>query len=115
MDTWQRGTPIVAETLTDNRTFNCWSRGNVHITQGIPLDYISGIVTLNSSPVEGAKVTCTQKDGGEMIGYVLTNASGYYKFDVPPEKKYLLVVEYTSEGQNYRALSHWDITPAVVS
>ena len=75
---------------------------------------ISGQVTLEGSPVQGAKVRCICQDTNTYVGDTTTDASGNYEFtDLDQNKKYHIVVEYTDPdtGQKYNAESKWDITP----
>lgn len=74
---------------------------------------ISGVVTLNSSPVQNASVIAIDRDTGEVYGPELTDVSGAYAFTLPESHEFHVVVEYESGGQKYRALSHWSISPVV--
>jgi len=76
--------------------------------------YISGQVTLNGNPVQGAKVRCICQDDNSYAGDTTTDTNGNYEItDLDPNKKYHVVVEYTDPdtGQKYNAESKWDITP----
>ena len=76
--------------------------------------YISGQVTLNGNPVQGAKVRAICQDDNSYVGDVTTDANGNYTIEnLLGDKKYHIVVEYTDPdtGQKYNAESKWDITP----
>jgi hypothetical protein len=71
---------------------------------------ISGVVSLNGSPVSGATVRLIrQSDGGYKT--TTTNGSGQYSFSVASGYQYHALAEWTSGGQKYNAKSLWDLTP----
>ena len=77
--------------------------------------YISGQVTLNGNPVQGAKVRAICQDDNSYAGDTTTDENGNYKIEgLLGSKKYHIIVEYTDSdtGQKYNAESKWDITPA---
>lgn len=55
---------------------------------------IKGIVTLDSSPVEGALVQAINRDTNEYIGNDTTNTDGEYEIDPDGADNVHVVVEY---------------------
>lgn len=74
---------------------------------------ISGQVTLNGSPVQGAIIRVFDQTLEEYIAKTTSNASGNYSITVIPNHKYHVFVEYTdsSTGEKFNALSKWNIDP----
>ena len=75
---------------------------------------ISGQVTLNGNPVQGAKVRAICQDDNSYGGDAVTDENGNYEITgLEENKKYHIIVEYTDSdtGQKYNAESKWDITP----
>ena len=75
---------------------------------------ISGQVTLNGNPIQGAKVRAICQDDNSYAGDTTTDVNGNYEITgLDKTKKYHIIVEYTDPdtGQKYNAESKWDITP----
>jgi len=73
---------------------------------------ISGQVTLEGSPVQGAIIRVICQDDKTYVGDTTTDANGNYEIYVTKNKKYHIVVEYTDgSGNRYNATSKWDIIP----
>ncbi len=68
---------------------------------------ISGSVTNQNTPVEGATIRAIRQSDNIVIT-TSSNASGYYQFNLAPGS-YHVVVEYESGSQKYNALSQWDV------
>jgi len=68
---------------------------------------ISGSVTNQGNPVEGATVRIIRQSDN-VVATTSSNASGYYQFNLA-SGSYHTVVEYESGSQKYNALSKWDI------
>lgn len=81
-----------------------------------PFDYqISGTVTLNGSPVEGATIRCVRQSDNVAITEVTSDEAGEYTFtDLEETELYHLCVEFEDETQKYYAKSYWDIAPVEV-
>ena len=74
--------------------------------------FIKGIVTLEGSPIENAKIRAVCQDDASYAEDTLTDVNGNYILTkVDPTKKYHIMVEYESEGTKYNAKSKWEITP----
>ena len=75
--------------------------------------YISGQITLNGNPVQGAIVRAICQDDETYAGDTTTDENGNYSItNLKGTKKYHIVVEYTDgSGHKYNAESKWDITP----
>lgn len=73
---------------------------------------ISGSVTLEGEPVEGAIIRCIRQSDNATIAYQESDSSGLYSFeDLEESELYHLCVEYETESLQYNALSYWDIAP----
>jgi hypothetical protein len=68
---------------------------------------ISGSVTNQNTPVEGATIRAIRQSDNIVIS-TSSNASGYYQFNVV-SGSYHVVAEYQSGSQKYNALSQWDV------
>ena len=81
-----------------------------------PVDYqISGVVTLNGTPVENATVRCIRQSDNVAITELSTDSSGEYLFEGLDESElYHLAVEYEADDVKYNAKSLWDIVPIEV-
>lgn len=104
-------------------TFTIPSSGNMGIILASlapsipPVEYhISGVVSLNGTPVEGAIVRCIRQSDNVAIADVSTDSSGAYTFeDLEEDELYHLAIEYENEGTKYNARSLWDVAPVEVS
>jgi hypothetical protein len=73
---------------------------------------ISGTATINSIPIEGARVRCIDQDSGIAFGFTETDSDGLYTFaNLFPDRLYHIAIEYEDGGQRYNAPSLWDIVP----
>lgn len=81
-----------------------------------PTDFqISGTVTLNGEPVEGAKVRCVRQSDNVAITAETSDSAGEYTFtNLEEEELYHLCVEFEDETEKYYAKSYWDIAPVEV-
>lgn len=88
----------------------------VDFTELIILDYqISGSVTLNGSPVEGAVIRCIDQSNNSTLATETTDVDGNYTFtDLDESGLYHLAVEYEDAGEKFNALSLWDVSPVEV-
>ncbi len=69
---------------------------------------ISGSVTLNSEPVEGATVKLVHQDTNTVFT-TSSDANGIYQFNNISSSKYHALIEYQSGNQKYNAFSFWNI------
>lgn len=90
-----------------------WGYGDeVSFTTEEILYVISGVVTLDASPVEGATVRCIRQSDNVALDEQTTDASGAYSFDDLEEGElYHIAVEYEEDSVLYNALSLWDVEP----
>lgn len=76
---------------------------------------ISGEVTLNGNPVEGATVRIIRESDNVALTYATTDSSGAYEFtDLDSEETYHVAVEYEADSVKYNAKSDWSIVPVEV-
>lgn len=72
---------------------------------------ISGTVSLDGSPVEGAEVYAHDTRGNRIFGPAVTDVNGDYSLGVIDGYTYDVQVEYEDGGQKYNALSAWEVSP----
>lgn len=76
---------------------------------------LSGQVTLNGNPVEGATLICIKESDYSIVGTETTDESGLYAFsDLEEEETYHVAVEYEADSVKYNAKSLWAISPVEV-
>lgn len=73
---------------------------------------ISGIISLNSTPVESATVKCFRESDSVEIASETTNSSGFYKFEnLDSEETYTLYCQYEIDDVKYNSLVYYGIVP----
>lgn len=73
---------------------------------------ISGVVTLQGEPVEGATIRCIKQSDNTAIAAETTDESGAYLFSGLEEGElYHLAVEFEADEEKYNARSLWDVEP----
>lgn len=75
--------------------------------------YISGLVKLNNSLIENAKIYCVDQTSNEVVDVLLSDENGFFKFKaLDVDTKYHIAVEYEdNENKLYNAKSLYDIIP----
>ena len=96
---------------TDNRGLDYFTRGISNFQIKKPMAYIYGTVMRGNFTIANAKVVCLPDDLKGILGITYTDSNGYYRFNLPPNKKYSLYCEYEINGQKYSSTNYWDITP----
>ena len=76
-------------------------------------DYtIKGKVTLNSTIIEGAKVSCINQDTNELVGHTTSDVNGEWEFSGLNETdKYHIVASLEDGEDKFNHLSFYDIVP----
>jgi hypothetical protein len=108
---YSRGLPVWLIQEVDNRPVDYFSRGIPVFCKNKPMAYISGYVMKGTLPIAGARVVCLPEDCSGILGVTYSDVNGFYRFNVPPTKKYCLFTEYEINGQKYSSTNYWDIAP----
>src|SRR5690606_25881451 len=75
-----------------------------------PVHYgISGVVTLDGEPIEGATIRCIRQGDNTALTPVTSDESGAYLIeDLEEDQLYHVAVEYEADDVKYNARSLWD-------
>lgn len=88
----------------------------VFAIKGVSIVYaISGQVTLNGNPVDGATLILIKESDYSVVGTEMSDSSGLYAFsDLDSEETYHVAVEYEADSVKYNAKSLWAVSPVEV-
>lgn len=110
--TWVAGSTLEAQMF--NSDLDNWCSGAPYYqTQNLKY-IISGMVSLNDTPIQNAIVICIPDNNKTIIGTKITNTNGLYEFIVSNLISYHVLVSYNDllNDKKYNATSKWGIIPS---